>query len=82
VSFALYANGTCAGRRPTARPPPSRSASPKTVSTSNTTAQLTSGSFSWLVSYDSTNAAQRDIPASCHETSALTIANGGTVSSP
>ena len=34
------------------------------------------------MSYDSTNNAQRDIPESCHETSALTISNGGTVSSP
>ncbi len=33
------------------------------------------------VGYDSTNAAQRDIAPSCHETSALTITNGGTVSS-
>jgi hypothetical protein len=57
-------------------------ASPKTVSTSNTTAVTTSGLYSWLVSYDSTNNAQRDIPASCHETSALTVANGGTISSP
>ena len=57
-------------------------ASPQTVSTSNTTAQLASGSFSWSVSYDSTNPAQRDIPASCHETSALTVTNGGTISSP
>ena len=40
------------------------------------------GSFSWLVSYDSTNHAQRDIPASCHETSDVTITNGGTISSP
>jgi hypothetical protein len=57
-------------------------ASSQTVSTSNTTPQTSSGSFSWKVSYDSDNAAQRDIPASCHETSALTITNGGTVSSP
>jgi len=33
------------------------------------------------VSYDSTNPAQRDIGDTCHETSALTISNGGTVSS-
>jgi hypothetical protein len=52
------------------------------VSTSNTTAQLATGTFSWKVSYDSTNSAQRDIPASCHETSALTVTNGGTISSP
>ncbi|MFC7486606.1 hypothetical protein ACOCJ7_10245 [Knoellia sp. CPCC 206453] len=29
-----------------------------------------------------TNPAQPDIPASCHETSALTVTNGGTISSP
>lgn len=36
----------------------------QTVSTTNPTAVSASGEFSWLVSYDSTNAAQRDIPAS------------------
>ena len=83
VSFALYANERLhAARRSTAPRPPSSGASPQTVSTSNTTAQPASGSFSWSVSYDSTNPAQRDIPASCHETSALTITNGGTISSP
>jgi hypothetical protein len=56
--------------------------SPQTVSTSNTSAVTAGGSFSWSVSYDSTNPAQRDIPASCHETSSLTIINGGTVTSP
>lgn len=86
VSFALYASADCgvsggdsAIYSTTANV---AGASPQTVSTSNTTAQLASGSFSWLVSYDSTNAAQQDIPGSCHETSALTITNGGTVSSP
>jgi hypothetical protein len=57
-------------------------ASSQTVGTSNTVAVSATSSFSWSVSYDSTNGAQRDIPASCHETSALTITNGGTVSSP
>jgi hypothetical protein len=52
------------------------------VSTDNDTEQLAGATFSWSVSYDSTNAAQRDIPASCHETSNLTISNGGTVTSP
>ena len=85
VSFALYASGDCAVGGDAAIYSTTANvagASPQTVSTSNTTAQLASGSFSWLVSYDSTNPAQRDIPASCHETSALTISNGGTVSSP
>src|SRR4051812_8708963 len=57
-------------------------ASPQQVGTANTTAVSTSGAFSWSVRYDSTNNAQRNIPASCHETSSLTITNGGTVSSP
>ena len=82
VSFALYANGNCTGVAVYSTTAAVSGASPKTVSTSNTTAQLASGSFSWLVSYDSTNQAQRDIPASCHETSVLTVSNGGTVTSP
>jgi hypothetical protein len=58
-------------------------ASPETVSTSNTDVKATaSGSYSWKVSYDSDNPAQRDIPASCEETSSLTIDNGDPVSSP
>ncbi len=89
VSFKLYASDDCAvgDDAPiysTTRPV--TGASPVTVSTTDAAtqpdAQLQSGSYSWLVDYDSTNTAQRDIPASCHETSSLTIANGGTVSSP
>jgi hypothetical protein len=89
VSFALYKSSDCGvGGGDTAiysttagvsGGPPETG---QTVSTSNTTAQSVSGSFSWLVSYDSTNPAQRDVPASCNETSLLTIANGGTISSP
>jgi hypothetical protein len=82
VSFALYANGTCSGSDIYHTTASASGASPQTVSTSNTTAQLATGTFSWSVSYDSTNNAQRDIPASCHEASALTVTNGGTISSP
>ena len=82
MSFALFANGTCAGTAIYSTTAAVAGASPQTVSTSNTTAQTASGSFSWRVSYDSTNAAQDDIPASCHETSTLTIANGGTIPTP
>ncbi len=85
VSFALYASSDCAVGGDSAIYSTTQAVagtSPRTVSTSNTTAQLATGSFSWLVSYDSTNPAQRDIPASCHETSALTVTNGGTISSP
>jgi hypothetical protein len=83
VSFTLYPSDNCTG---TAIYGPAGvdvvGASPQTVSTANSTAVTTSGAFSWSVSYNSTNPAQRNIPASCHETSALTITNGGTISSP
>ena len=87
VSFSLYASGDCASvatppstARPTAGRPGRR---PQTVShVEHHGRQTASGHFSWSVSYDSTNPAQEDIPASCHETSALTVTNGGTVSSP
>jgi hypothetical protein len=84
VSFELYANAICDGSPVYSTTRPVAGASPQTVSTTdsaNQPAAQGSGSFSWKVSYDSTNAAQRDIAASCHETSALTIDNGGTVSS-
>jgi len=82
VRFELFTNGTCTGTAVYTQDVAVSGASPQTVGTSNTTAQTASGSFSWRVTYDSTNSAQRDIPASCHETSTLTIANGGTISSP
>jgi hypothetical protein len=90
VEFKLYASSDCgvagadAAIYSTTRAV--SGASPQTVSTTGAAtqpaAQLASGSFSWSVSYDSTNSGQRDIPVTCHETSGLTIANGGTVSSP
>lgn len=82
VSFALHANATCTGTAIYRMTAAVSGASPQTVSTSNTIAQLASGTFSWLVSYDSTNAAQRDIGNTCHETSVLTVTNGGTITSP
>ena len=82
VSFELYASSDCAvgGDSPiysTTRPV--SGASPVTVNTADSAsqpaAQNASGSYSWSVSYDSTNQAQDDIAASCHETSSLTINN-------
>ena len=67
VSFDLYAAANCTGTAIYSTTAAVAGASPQTVSTSNTTAQLATGSFSWKVSYDSTNAAQRNIPPSCHE---------------
>jgi hypothetical protein len=82
VTFTLYPTADCTGSPvfPSATVAVA-GASPQTVSTSNTTAVTASGSFSWKVSYDSTNSAQRDIPDSCLETSTLAIANGGTATS-
>ena len=80
--FALYASADCSGTAIYTDAEAVSGTSPQTVSTANTTAQNASGPFSWSVSYDSTNLAQRDIPASCQETSALTVTNGGTITSP
>ena len=83
VSFELFATANCSGAAVySALAVPVSGASPQTVYSTNTTAVLASGSYSWRVGYDSTNDAQRDIPPSCHETSVLTITNGGNVSSP
>ena len=82
VSFEFFTNGTCTGASAFSTTKNVAGASPQTVLSGNAPAQTASGSFSWRVSYDSTNAGQRDIPASCHETSSLTVANGGTISSP
>ncbi len=85
VFFDLYASADCTGEPIYTEPDgvAVSGASPETVSTSNTTVKATaSGSYSWKVSYDSDNPAQRDIPASCEETSSLTIDNGDPVSSP
>jgi hypothetical protein len=82
VSFDFFTNATCSGTsafsttKDVAGP-----SSGVTVSSGNAPAQTVSGSFSWRVSYDSDNPAQQDIAASCHETSALTVTNGGTISS-
>ena len=83
VFFTLYPSSDCTGTLiyTTTNGVAVSGASPQTVSTSNTT-PVNAGSYSWSVSYDSDNPAQRDIPASCHETSSLTVANGGTISSP
>lgn len=83
VLFEFFTNGTCAGApawtQPVAIPDTagagSGSPSPTTVNTTNTTAYTASGSFSWRVSYDSTNLAHNDIAASCKEVSSLNINN-------
>jgi hypothetical protein len=81
VFFEFFTNGTCDGDSVFSDTKDVAGASPQTVQSGNAPAQTESGTFSWEVSYDSDNPAQEDIAASCHETSALTIDNGGTVSS-
>lgn len=84
VSFALYDNATCAGTAiftDTKAVSGPSGGTGTSVTSANGPVQDATGSFSWKVSYDSTNPAQRDIGDTCHETSALTISNGGTVSS-
>lgn len=82
VSFDLYASADCSGNSIYHTTSAVSGASTQTVSTSNTTVKATaSGSYSWKVSYDSTNPAQRDISANCEEQTSLTINNGNPVSS-
>ena len=81
VSFEFFTNGNCTGDAAFSTTKNVSGDSPQTVTSGNAPAQTTTGTFSWRVAYDSTNLAQRDIAASCHETSALTVTNGGTVSS-
>jgi hypothetical protein len=82
VTFEFFTNATCDGGNAFETTKDfSGPSSGVTVESGNAPAQTATGSFSWRVSYDSTNPAQQDIPASCHETSALTVTNGGTISS-
>ena len=83
VSFEFFTNGTCTGDSAfDSTADVSGPSSGVTVTSGNAPAQTASGEFSWRVSYDSDNPAQQDIAASCHETSTLTVTNGGTISSP
>jgi hypothetical protein len=81
VSFAVYENATCSGTAIFSQTVSVSGASSQTVHTTNTTVSTTAANVSWLVGYDSTNPAQRDIPASCFEKTALSIDNDGTITS-
>jgi hypothetical protein len=56
----------------------------RTVSSNNTSEYVVSGTtFSWLVTYTSTNNAHKNVTATCNaEHSSITIVNGGTFSTP
>lgn len=81
LTFSLFATDNCTGAVVYTTTASLDGPSPQTGSTANTTAVTASGEYSWQVSYHSDNPAQRHIAASCHETSSLTIANGGTATS-
>jgi hypothetical protein len=82
VSFDVYESADCSGTAIYHQDVAVSGASPQTVQTTNTTVSTTAANVSWKVSYDSTNPAQRDIPATCFEKTALAIDNDGTISSP
>jgi hypothetical protein len=81
VHFQLYETADCTGSVLHDQTVTVSGGSPQTVSTTNTTHSTTSANVSWLVSYTSTNPAQRSITATCLEKTALSIDNGGTISS-
>jgi hypothetical protein len=82
--FALYQSTDCTGTAiydsssSTPADVAVSGASPQTVSSNNSTAVTAGGDYSWSVSYDSTNALQKDIAATCTEVSSLTIDNDTT----
>jgi hypothetical protein len=82
VTFTLFPTDNCTGTQVYTVDKTVSGASPQTVESGNAPAVTTSGSYSWQVTYDSTNPGQRDIPASCQEVSTVTIANGNPVHSP
>jgi hypothetical protein len=82
VTFKLFESGDCSGTAIDTETVPVSGASPQTVSTTNTTVSTTAANASWKLTYDSNNPAQKSIPATCLEKTALAIDNDGTVSSP
>jgi hypothetical protein len=82
VTFDVFESSDCSGTAIYTQTVAVSGPSPQTVSTTNTTVSTTAANVSWRLSYDSTNPAQKDIPATCLEKSTLTIDNGGTATSP
>jgi hypothetical protein len=82
VKFEVFESSDCSGAAIYTQTVPVSGASPKTVSTTNTTVSTTAAHVSWQLTYTSTNPAQQNIPATCLEKTDLTIDNDGTVSSP
>lgn len=81
VKFEVFESSDCSGAAIYTQTVTVSGASPQTVSTTNTTVSTTASTVSWRLTYTSNNPAQRSIAATCLEKTALTIDNGGTVSS-
>jgi hypothetical protein len=82
VHFQAYESSDCSGSAIVDQTKSVSGATAQTVNTTNTTVSTTAANISWKVSYTSTNKAHQDIPATCSETTTLTIDNDGTISSP
>lgn len=82
VKFELFESTDCSGTAIYTQSVSVSGTSPQTVGTTNATVSTTAANVSWRLTYTSTNSAQRDVPATCLEKTALSIDNGGTVSSP
>jgi hypothetical protein len=82
VKFEVFESSDCSGTAIYTQTVSVSGASPQTVSTTNTTVSTTAANVSWRLTYTSTNPAQRDIPATCLEKTALTIDNDGSATSP
>ena len=81
VKFEVFESSDCSGTAIYTQTVPVSGASSQTVTTTNTTISTTASNVSWRLTYTSTNPAQRSIPATCLEKSALTINDDGSVSS-
>ena len=81
VKFEVFESSDCSGTAIYTQTVTVSGASPQTVATTNTTVSTTAANVSWRLTYTSTNPAQKSIPATCLEKTALAIDNDGTVSS-
>ncbi len=81
VKFEVFESSDCSGTAIYTQTVTVTGASPQTVATTNTTVSTTAANVSWRLTYTSTNPAQKSIPATCLEKTALAIDNDGTVSS-
>jgi hypothetical protein len=77
VVFKLYLNADCSGTAQyTSANIPISGSLTQTVSSSNTVAYTSDTTYSWKVTYTSTNSGHHDVVSNCTEHSSVTINNG------